>query len=184
VAPYLHAPLQSGSDRVLSAWAALWYTAGSYAAAVERLVGAAVRARRRRDRRLPGRDRGGSRGDAGPRPRAAVHVAARVFRTRCGPGHAGRAACRRVDGETAHAVRRELRVLGAEKAAAPRGRRVGGMADAVVISGGDRREGLTEDYLSVDMPTLRRARATGFSRASRPGASPRAGTRRASRGTE
>ncbi|HEY7896276.1 MAG TPA: radical SAM protein, partial [Gemmatimonadaceae bacterium] len=36
--PYLHAPLQSGSDRVLRRMGRHWYTAATYARAIERIV--------------------------------------------------------------------------------------------------------------------------------------------------
>src|SRR5690606_3597999 len=36
--PYLHAPLQSGSDRVLRRMGRHWYSASTYAMAVERIV--------------------------------------------------------------------------------------------------------------------------------------------------
>ena len=42
VAPHLHAPLQSGSDRVLRRMGRHWYTARSYAGAVERLAARAA----------------------------------------------------------------------------------------------------------------------------------------------
>ena len=38
VAPHLHAPLQSGSDRVLRRMGRHWYTAGAYRRNVERLA--------------------------------------------------------------------------------------------------------------------------------------------------
>ncbi|MDQ6718664.1 MAG: MiaB/RimO family radical SAM methylthiotransferase, partial [Gemmatimonadota bacterium] len=38
LAPYLHAPLQSGSDRILKRMGRSWYTSASYAFAVERVI--------------------------------------------------------------------------------------------------------------------------------------------------
>lgn len=38
LAPYLHAPLQSGSDRVLKRMGRNWYTSATYANAIERIV--------------------------------------------------------------------------------------------------------------------------------------------------
>jgi threonylcarbamoyladenosine tRNA methylthiotransferase MtaB len=46
---------------------------------------------------------------------------------------------------------RELREAGARKAAAYRRSRVSGQADVVVIGADGRREGLTEDYLTVSL---------------------------------
>src|SRR5205085_1489637 len=70
----------------------------------------------------------------------------------------------RVPPETVRARAAELRHVAAEKAAAYRGRRRGGVADVVVIGAGVGREGMTGDYLSVIPadPTLPRgARFTG-----------------------
>ena len=38
IAPHLHAPLQSGSDRILKRMGRHWYTKSSYAHAVEKIV--------------------------------------------------------------------------------------------------------------------------------------------------
>src|SRR5205085_8016904 len=38
ITPYLHAPLQSGSDRLLKRMGRHWYTAESYATAIERIA--------------------------------------------------------------------------------------------------------------------------------------------------
>jgi threonylcarbamoyladenosine tRNA methylthiotransferase MtaB len=46
----------------------------------------------------------------------------------------------------------ELRALGEAKASAHRLARAGGTADVVAIGAGERRSGLTEDYLEVSVP--------------------------------
>ena len=128
VAPWLHAPLQSGSDRVLRRMGRHWYTAPRYAARASSAS--------RRERRtfglgadviagFPGETGGGPRGDDGARRVAAVHVPARLSVLRAA-GDRGRATagagCR---------VRRRSSAppscarSGSEKAAAHR-RRAGG----------------------------------------------------------
>lgn len=150
VAPCLHAPLQSGSDAVLRRMGRHWYTAASYARAVERLV----------------RDRGvfalgadviaGFPGETEADHRATVTLVEalpftylHVFpfserpdapATRLGAAVAPPDIARRAN---------ELRTIGARKAASYAASRVDGMADVVVTGTGRRRAGLTEDYLSV-----------------------------------
>ncbi|HYW51733.1 MAG TPA: MiaB/RimO family radical SAM methylthiotransferase [Gemmatimonadaceae bacterium] len=154
VAPYLHAPLQSGSDGVLRRMGRHWYTASSYASAIERLVmqcgvfglGADIIAG------FPGEtdaDHEATCRLVRDLPFTSLHVFPYSERP-------GTAAVRLTD-DVPEAVRRaraaELRALGASKAAAHVAARAGGTADVIVIGHDDgHRDGLTEDYLPVDLP--------------------------------
>lgn len=150
VAPYLHAPLQSGSDRVLKRMGRHWYDAASYAAAIERVtdgletfgLGADVIA--------------GFPGETDADHRATVRLVEslpftglHVFSYSMRPG----TAARRMDGPIADGVvterAAELRALAESKAAAYRRRRTGGRADVIALGGGRARTGLTGDYLPV-----------------------------------
>jgi threonylcarbamoyladenosine tRNA methylthiotransferase MtaB len=162
VCPYLHAPLQSGSDRVLKRMGRHWYSAERYAAAVERLaaglpafgLGADVIAG------FPGEteeDHAATVALVERLPFTALHV----FPYSVRPGTAAERLRGRVDPATVARRARELRAVGARKAAAYAARRAGGSADVVVVGDGARREGLTEDYLAVairDPAPPRRAR--------------------------
>jgi threonylcarbamoyladenosine tRNA methylthiotransferase MtaB len=72
----------------------------------------------------------------------------------------------RMGGDVPAAVSREraaeLRAIGEAKAAAYRARRAGGSADVVVVGDGQRREGLTEDYLSVALADASMPRRSRF----------------------
>jgi len=164
VVPHLHAPLQSGSDRVLRRMGRNWYGAASYTTAVERLIagrsifalGADVMTG------FPGEceeDHEATRTLVRSLPFTYLHV----FPFSPRPG----TAAERLDGRVAPAVARrraaELRALGAEKAAAYRASRVGGLADVVVVGDGRRREGLTEDYLTLSLEDKSLPRRTRFS---------------------
>jgi threonylcarbamoyladenosine tRNA methylthiotransferase MtaB len=164
LAPHLHAPLQSGSDRVLRRMGRHWYTARAYADAVNALV---------RDRDafglgadlicgFPGEtdaDHEATMALVGELPFTYLHVF--PFSSR-----PGTAACR-LDAAVPNPVseRRaaELRASGARKADAYRAQRAGGLADVIVTRGGARCEGVTEDYLTVrltePMPRGTRLRA-------------------------
>lgn len=151
LAPHLHAPLQSGSDRVLRRMGRHWYSAAEYARAVERIAGD-----------VPVFGLGadiiaGFPAETDADHRETLALARRlpftylhVFPYSPRPGTA---ATRLPEGSNAAAARAraaELRALAEELAAAHRRRRDGGCADVVVVRG-DRREGLTEDYLQVDV---------------------------------
>ena len=150
LAPHLHAPLQSGSDRVLKRMGRHWYTAASYAGAVERLaatvhnfaLGADVIAG------FPGEtddDHHSTVALISALPFTYLHV----FPYSRRPGTAAERLSGEVSGRVADQRARELRSLGDAAATAHRGRRLGEECDLVVMGSGSRREGLTEDYLTV-----------------------------------
>lgn len=159
--PHLHAPLQSGSQRVLRRMGRHWYTAASYARAVERLaatlpvfgLGADVIAG------FPGEDESEHRETLAlveSLPFTYLHV----FPFSRRPGTAAERLPGHLPGDVVQRRARELRTLGEAKARAYRERRLAGLGDLVVVRG-DIREGLTEDYLSVaiaDPPPPRGAR--------------------------
>lgn len=163
VAPYLHAPLQSGSDRLLRRMGRHWYTAATYAAAIERLVarapvfgvGADVIAG------FPGEtadDHAATLALLAALPVTGLHV----FPWSARPGTAAERLGARVAGDVARGRAAALRALGASLETRYRAGRAGGTADVVVCrEGGDERTGLTEDYLSVlpgDPASPRRSR--------------------------
>jgi len=149
LAPHLHAPLQSGSDVVLKRMGRHWYSAGRYAAAVERIA-----------RRIPvfalGADViAGFPGETADDHRATVAVVEalpftylHVFPYSRRPGTAAERLGNHVPGHVIDERARELRLLADRCAAAHEATRVGGECDLVVI-GAAAREGLTEDYLTV-----------------------------------
>ena len=151
VAPHLHAPLQSGADRLLKRMGRHWYTAASYRARIEWLaerlpvfgLGADVIAG------FPGES------DADHRATLALIEALpftglHVFPFSVRPdAPAARMADRVPDGVVRDRAR-ELRALADTKAAAHRAGRRGARADGVVCGrAGGRVDVLTEDYLSV-----------------------------------
>jgi len=157
VAAHLHAPLQSGSNRILKRMGRHWYTAESYRARIEWLaerlpvfgLGADVIAG------FPGEtddDHHASLTLLHALPFTYLHVF--PFSARPDAG-----AARLPDplGAAVIAARaRELRELSEAKAQAYRARRVGQQADGVVSGrAGGRVDVLTEDYLSVYLPTDR-----------------------------
>lgn len=148
--PYLHAPLQSGSDRVLRRMGRHWYTAATYARAIERIVcnapvfglGADIIAG------FPGEteeDHRATMSLVSSLPFTGLHV----FPFSRRPGTAAQRTGAAVAGADARRRADELRAQGERLAAAYRQRRAGGHADVIVIGDRAHRSGLTEDYLSV-----------------------------------
>jgi threonylcarbamoyladenosine tRNA methylthiotransferase MtaB len=155
VAAHLHAPLQSGSDRMLKRMGRHWYTARTYRDRIEWLA-----------ERLPVFGLGADiiagfpdESDADHRATVALVDALpftylHVFPFSSRPG----AAATRLPGHHPPGVvdgrARELRQLGEAKARAHRAARLGRRADGVVSGRGQGNvEVLTEDYLSVYLPS-------------------------------
>ncbi len=151
LAPHLHAPLQSGSDRLLKRMGRHWYTADRYRRRVESLAG-----------RLPRFGLGadvivGFPGETDDDHRRTMDLVERapftylhVFPYSERPGAPARRIGRPVDPAVARARAAALRNLARDKGAAYAGSRDGGSADVVVVRrSGGRYEGLTGDYLTV-----------------------------------
>ncbi|HEX5633003.1 MAG TPA: hypothetical protein VFX50_07230 [Gemmatimonadales bacterium] len=150
LAPHLHAPLQSGSDRVLRRMGRHWYTSASYASAVERLLAG------RAPFALGGDVIAGFPGETDADHAATLSLVRslpftylHVFPYSARPG----TAATRLGGDVAPSVvaarARELRAAGAALAGEHRSRRVGESCDLVVTGAGPGRAGVTEDYLDV-----------------------------------
>jgi len=153
VCPYLHAPLQSGSDCVLRRMGRHWYSAQAYAEAVARVVDG-----------LPAFGLGadviaGFPGETETDHEATLRLVEslpvthlHVFPYSARPGTAATRLADEVDRATVARRARELREAGGHKAAAHRTRRAGGAADVVVVGGAaGGRTGLTEDFLTVTL---------------------------------
>src|SRR3989449_2095835 len=155
LAAHLHAPLQSGANRILKRMGRHWYTAESYRARLEWLaerlpvfgLGADIIAG------FPGES------DADHR-QTVILVDALPFTYLHGFPYSerpGAAAARLGEGVPSGTIReraRELRERGETKARTHRASRAGQRADGVVCGRGERSvEVLTEDYVSVYLPT-------------------------------
>jgi threonylcarbamoyladenosine tRNA methylthiotransferase MtaB len=164
VAPYLHAPLQSGSDAVLRRMGRHWYTARQYGDAIDALVsrtavfglGADLIAG------FPGET------DADHRATCALvaslpFTSLHVFPYSERPGTGAVRLPNPVPDDVRRSRAAELRALGTSKAIAHVARRAGGTADVIVIGHENgHRDGLTEDYLQVDLATPAPARGERF----------------------
>jgi threonylcarbamoyladenosine tRNA methylthiotransferase MtaB len=150
LAPHVHAPLQSGSDRVLKRMGRTWYTRASYAASVESLAS-----------RMPVLGLGADVIAGFPGETVEDHAATvraidelpftylHVFPYSARPGTAADRLRERVHPAAITERAAELRDLGRRKAATYGAARAGGIADVVVVSGGAERKGVTGDYLDV-----------------------------------
>jgi threonylcarbamoyladenosine tRNA methylthiotransferase MtaB len=163
VAPHLHAPLQSGSDRVLKRMGRHWYSAASYSTAASRI------AARRGVFALGADVVTGFPGETAADHAQTVRMVRdlpftylHVFPYSARPGTAALRMAAEVPAAVSRARAGELRALADEKAAAYRASRVSGTADVVVVGDGVRREGLTEDYLAVALKDGSMARRSRF----------------------
>ena len=154
LAPHIHAPLQSGSDRLLKLMGRHWYTSTDYCERLERLAS-------RRPRFGLGADvmvgfPGESEADFAETvavidrlPFTYLHVFPYSERPRTASRKLGRA----VDPRVAKLRSEQLRDLAGVKCSAYRESRHGGRADVVLLGrGGGGYDGLTGDYLSVRVP--------------------------------
>ena len=158
--PHLHAPLQSGSDRILRRMGRNWYSAERYAECVNRILG------NREIFALSGDVISGFPGETDSDHNDTLELidrlpftALHVFPYSPRPGTAAWKLAGVVPERIASDRAAELRALAREKSAAYEGRRLGGPAEVVVI---DRGSGLTEDYLSVDISDTRIPRRSRF----------------------
>jgi len=155
LAAHLHAPLQSGSNRVLKRMGRHWYTAESYRARLEWLAA-----------RLPVLGLGadiiaGFPGETDDDHRATVALVAalpftylHVFPYSERPGAAAARLGAPVPPRVLHQRALELRRVGEAKARRHHAGRVGQRADGVVSGhGAGKIEVLTQDYVSVYLPT-------------------------------
>ena len=163
VAPHLHAPLQSGSDRVLRRMGRHWYTAANYAAAVERLAARASVFALAADviTGFPG-ERDEDHVATVALVRALPFTSLHVFPYSERPGTAAARLPEPVAPQTARARAAELRDIAAAKAEAHRRRRAGSDADVVVVRDGPAPRGLTEDFLDVALGAGAPPRASRF----------------------
>ena len=155
LAAHLHAPLQSGANRILRRMGRHWYTVESYRSRLEWLA-----------ERLPVFGLGADiiagfpgEGDADHRQTVALVDALpftylHVFPYSERPGAAAGRLGERVPPGAIRDRARELRERGEAKARVHRARRRGQRADGVMCGRGEGKiEVLTEDYLSVYLPT-------------------------------
>ncbi len=162
--PHIHAPLQSGSDRLLKRMGRNWYTSATYSSAIERLaarmsilgLGADVIA--------------GFPGETDDDHRATVDLVnnlpftyLHVFPYSVRPGTAAERLPDHVPPPAAQARARELRELAERRSAAYAASRSGGPADVVVLGSKGEREGLTGDYLTVIPADVSLPRGARFS---------------------
>jgi threonylcarbamoyladenosine tRNA methylthiotransferase MtaB len=163
LAPYVHAPLQSGSDRVLKRMGRHWYTSATYADALGSLA-----------RRMPVLGLGadvitgfpGETDDDHARTRALNEAMPftylHVFPFSLRPGTAAERLSGRVDANVANARALELRSIAESKGRAHASARVGGAADVIVIGDGGRKHGLTGDFLQVELADASQPRGERF----------------------
>jgi threonylcarbamoyladenosine tRNA methylthiotransferase MtaB len=155
LAPHLHAPLQSGSDRVLRRMGRNWYTAGVYRERLEKLAGRIPRLGLGADVMVgfPGENDGdfaATQRVIESIPFTYLHVFQYSERAETPAVGLGPPEDPRISRERSA----ELRELARDKASAYHRLRDGEEADVVLVRHRHGRyEGLTEDYLSVYLAT-------------------------------
>ena len=163
--PHIHAPLQSGADRLLKRMGRHWYTSGSYAMSIETLAKAC------RWLGLGADIITGFPGETAEDHAATVALVEQlpftylhVFPFSLRPGTSAERLPSRVAPAVADDRARELRSIGDRKAGAYSATRVGSTADVIAIGlpRDDGREGLTEDYLTVRLRDASIARGDRF----------------------
>ena len=161
LAPHVHAPLQSGSDRVLKRMGRHWYTRATYAAAIEQLAGCMPILGLGADviAGFPGEtddDHAETVRLLDELPFTYLHV----FPYSARPGTAAERLREHVHPAAITERAAELRETARRKTASYVAARSGGLADVVVVGGGggSGREGMTGDYLDVRIsdPSLAR----------------------------
>lgn len=160
LAPHLHAPLQSASNRVLRKMGRHWYDARSYEESVLRIIDGSAPFALSADviAGFPGETEGDHRETVAlieRLPFTSLHV----FPYSPRPGTAALKLRPVVSGEVARARAEELRSIARAKTATYELSRIGGACDVVVT---ERGKGLTEDYLSVTIPDATIARRSRF----------------------
>jgi threonylcarbamoyladenosine tRNA methylthiotransferase MtaB len=154
LAPHLHAPLQSGSDRILKRMGRHWYTAAEYRRRLETLADRVAPLGLGADIMVgfPGESREdfvATRSVVEDIPFTYLHVFPYSVRPNVAAARLGPA----VPPEVAKERSAELRRLAQAKGAAFRTARAGGSADIVTLTRSKGRyEGLTGDYVTVDWP--------------------------------
>ena len=163
IAPHLHAPLQSGSDRLLRRMGRHWYTARRYAAAIERIAAAASVFALGGDviTGFPG-EREDDHRETVALIQSLPFTSLHVFPYSERPDTAAQRLPQLVSGRVSRARAAELRDLAALKADAHVKSRVRGDADVIVIRDGEVRRGLTEDYLDVGLEGATPGRSERF----------------------
>ena len=163
VAPHLHAPLQSGSDRLLRRMGRHWYTAASYASAVERLAARTSVFALAADliTGFPG-ERDDDHAATVALVRALPFTSMHVFPYSERPGTGAARLPDPVAPRVARERAAELRAIAAAKTDAHRRARSGGSADVVVIRDGSVPRGLTEDYIDLAIGAGAPPRAARF----------------------
>ena len=163
LAPHVHAPLQSGSDRVLKRMGRHWYTRGTYAAAVEQL------ARRMSFFGLGADVIAGFPGETDEDHAATVRLIdelpftyLHVFPYSVRPGTGAERLRERVPSAVVTARAAELREVARRKTASYVAARSGGLADVIVLGNGSDRVGMTGDYLDVRISDPSLARGDRF----------------------